>query len=720
MRGWAVGAGSAVESVELLHDGGVLARSTPDVPRPDIEQSLPDVPAEQQVGFFLSINALALELDFELQLRALLRDGETVELATLSGRRSPLDSGYRARLQPLMVTTIGRTGSSMLVHLLGAHPGVVAYRPFRVEPRVASYWIGVLRSLSEPASYRRQMQGLNLQNPTWWLGTEGRVARRTQDAEFQDWLGSEAVQTLAGFAQSRIDDVYTRIAGLQQRPDVAYFAEKYQPDAVPRLMWELYPDAREVVLVRDFRDMLCSILAFNAKRGVQGFGRDRAASDAEFVDEMGKPADALARSWEQRASRAHLIRYEDLVSRPAETVEGLLDYAGLDSGRSGRAGNARRAGPGGRRGHQAPHHQRRSRRVDRPLARGARSRAAGALRAGLRAGARGLRLSGRGALRIAVRTVLFHRNFPRFSGGALKVWDYFNHILSAPGYNALIKFAPGSTWDESNPWSNAREHVLEPDADVRPDMLFLAGNDWLQLPEAERDESPVPVINYVAHVRHADPDDHLGRYDFLAHKAIRICMSYEVEEAILATGRVRGPTFAIPGSIDFDEVLGGREGRERDIDLLIVANKRPRLGRRLAARLQRPGRRLHLIDRLVLRSDALDLVSRARVTLFLPNRKEGFFLPALEGMALGTIVVCPDCIGNRSFCLDGVNCFRPDYVEDRMVEAAESALAEAPGLGAMLEAGAEMARRHDLQGRETRLPGDPRQGGRALGKRLSR
>ena len=332
VRGWAVGAGSPVEAVELLHHGGVLARSAPDVPRADIEQSLAGVPADQQVGFFLSVNALALELDFELQLRAVLGDGETVELATLTGRRSPLDSGYRTRLQPLMVTTIGRTGSSMLVHLLGAHPSVVAYRPFRVEPRVASYWIGVLRSLSEPASYRRQMQGRNLQDPTWWLGTEGRVARRTQDTEFQDWLGSEAVQTLAGFAQSRIDDVYARIAGLQQRPGAAYFAEKYQPDAVPPLMWELYPGAREVVLVRDFRDMLCSILAFNAKRGVQGFGRDRAASDEEFVDEMGKPAVALARSWEQRASRAHLIRYEDLVARPAETVEGLLDYVGIDSG----------------------------------------------------------------------------------------------------------------------------------------------------------------------------------------------------------------------------------------------------------------------------------------------------------------------------------------------------------------------------------------------------
>ena len=35
---------------------------------------------------------------------------------------------------------------------------------------------------------------------------------------------------------------------------------------------ELYPDAREVFLVRDFRDMVASIFAFNRKRGVRGFG----------------------------------------------------------------------------------------------------------------------------------------------------------------------------------------------------------------------------------------------------------------------------------------------------------------------------------------------------------------------------------------------------------------------------------------------------------------
>jgi len=52
--------------------------------------------------------------------------------------------------------------------------------------------------------------------------------------------------------------------------------------------------------------------------------------------------------------------------------------------------------------------------------------------------------------------------------------------------------------------------------------------------------------------------------------------------------------------------------------------------------------------------------------VFLPNQKEGegFYLPALEGMAVGTLVIFPDCIGNRSFCLSGYNCFRPDYTTE--------------------------------------------------------
>ncbi len=333
LRGWVLGRRARVEAVEVLYAGACLWRVPTDVRRRDVAESFPDAEGAEHSGFFVPVNSLSLPPEFELLVVAALSDGTRVELAEIRGSRQALRFDLEPRLRPLMVTTIGRTGSSMLVHLLGAHPAVVAYRPFRTEPRVASYWIGVLRALSEPASYRRQiLQAQNLHDPTWWLGREGRLPRRTLDREFQDWLGSDAVESLAELCRSRIDAVYSRIADLFDRPDATYFTEKFQPDAVPDLVWELYPNAREIVLVRDFRDMLCSMLAFNAKRGIQGFGRQRADSDSEFVEEIGKPAKALARSWERRSGQAHLVRYEELVADPARTLEAILRYADLDSG----------------------------------------------------------------------------------------------------------------------------------------------------------------------------------------------------------------------------------------------------------------------------------------------------------------------------------------------------------------------------------------------------
>jgi glycosyltransferase involved in cell wall biosynthesis len=65
----------------------------------------------------------------------------------------------------------------------------------------------------------------------------------------------------------------------------------------------------------------------------------------------------------------------------------------------------------------------------------------------------------------------------------------------------------------------------------------------------------------------------------------------------------------------------------------------------------------------------------ARVVVVLPNLVEGFCLPALEAMALGAIVVIPDVVGNRSFCIDGVTCLMPEFENDAVVAAAERALA---------------------------------------------
>ncbi len=53
-------------------------------------------------------------------------------------------------------------------------------------------------------------------------------------------------------------------------------------------------------------------------------------------------------------------------------------------------------------------------------------------------------------------------------------------------------------------------------------------------------------------------------------------------------------------------------------------------------------------------------------------------MPALEAMACGALVVCPDCVGNRDFCHDGVNCFRPNYEVNDIIATIYRALAVSP------------------------------------------
>lgn len=294
-----------------------------------------------------------------------------------------------------------------------------------------------------------------------------------------------------------------------------------------------------------------------------------------------------------------------------------------------------------------------------------------------------------------MKTVLFYRHFRRFHGGHLKVWDYFNHVIAAADFEPRIAFSPRTSWDETNPWRNAREYVVgESDwSAIQPDVFFVAGRDW-QMVDRHSAAGSTPVINYVQHMRHADEES--TRFEFLRRKATRICISEQVATALLETGLTEGPLVVIPDGIDVEMLRPSAPG-EHSVDLLIVGLKQPALARQLGERLSDPGRTLDVLTERLPRPQFLSRLRRAQVTLFLPNHTEGFYLPALEGMALGTLVVCPDVVGNRSFCFPGHNAMRPAYAAEDVVRAAEVALTLDPYEAARLRAHArETAEHHSL------------------------
>jgi glycosyltransferase involved in cell wall biosynthesis len=211
---------------------------------------------------------------------------------------------------------------------------------------------------------------------------------------------------------------------------------------------------------------------------------------------------------------------------------------------------------------------------------------------------------------------------------------------------------------------------------VHPDVRFLAGRDWAKLRRREQREPQVPILNLIQHVRHTEPED--PRYPFLTRRAIRICVSAPVADAVRGVhaelGIEAGPVLTIPAAIDLAALPAPPGPEARPVDLLVVATKRPDQGELVHNHLARPGRTTRLLATRVPREELLTALTEARVTVFLPNPTEGFYLPSLEGMALGTLVVCPDCVGNREHCQPSENCFRPAYDLDEIVEQAEVAL----------------------------------------------
>ena len=190
-------------------------------------------------------------------------------------------------------------------------------------------------------------------------------------------------------------------------------------------------------------------------------------------------------------------------------------------------------------------------------------------------------------------------------------------------------------------------------------MLFLAGMDWRYLFTRGLHTLDNPRINLVQGVRHAREGTELHRY--LSERAVRICVSRQVSDAVSATGRVAGPVLTIPNGIDVAPFEPAGDGTpagyaNRRVGAVVVGYKRPGLARALSERLGADGMDHRLVTETVERSEFLSLLAESRVAVCLPLAEEGFYLPALEAMASGCIVVTMDCVGNRGVCRHDENC----------------------------------------------------------------
>jgi len=301
----------------------------------------------------------------------------------------------------------------------------------------------------------------------------------------------------------------------------------------------------------------------------------------------------------------------------------------------------------------------------------------------------------------AGRSILFYRDYRRFAGGHLKMLHYFRH-LRRMGFDTRVFFTMESKLGSGDPWLREADRFLDDWRPASADILFLGGMDWTALDGRGELVERIPIINFIQSVRHATAGTAL--YQFLGRRAVRICCSDEVSEALLASGAANGPLYSINNGIDLSELPIAVPFEKKSCRVVIAGLKNPEFANRLRERLAAKNVEVVCLTDFMQRGSFLDALNSSTVVVALPAEQEGLFGVPLEAMALNSIVVTPLVPGNRLVCKDGVNCFAPDYTVDAVVVSTLAALAIPPDQRAkLLAAATETVRQHSIEEEFDRL-----------------
>jgi hypothetical protein len=334
MGGWVVGRIARAQEVQVLLDGALLRRAPIIRERPDVAALFPGEPGVESPGFRLRLGLLGLPSPADLELCVELADGSPLHIGTITVSHTPLAVEPTPLLSPILVTSLGRMGTTWLMTLLAQHPEIVVHPQYPHELGFARYLVHLFGVACAPADH------VDSSHPDTFSKEVARIGHNpffgdflAADEEMNGWFSSRGPALMCRYVQQATDEFYGCVAARENTSTPRFFAEKSLPDHLPYLFHDLYQGTREVILVRDIRDVVCSALAFNAKRGTSSFGREWLEDDLGFVEQLHQDLERLVVSWRRRSERALLVRYEDLVTNPDTTVAAIFDHIGVRASR---------------------------------------------------------------------------------------------------------------------------------------------------------------------------------------------------------------------------------------------------------------------------------------------------------------------------------------------------------------------------------------------------
>lgn len=211
----------------------------------------------------------------------------------------------------------GRSGSTLMMQVLGTGREIVFDRRYPSEYRFLSYFCRLAEQMTEPFDEQRHVGVTPFffgDRPSW-----GPIPFATEVID----VAALRAPLVRGLWTAWSDEV------LQTAPDARFYAEKI---AVPIAdVRSTGLGVRTIDLVRDPRDVLASIRAFTA-RGIDGFGRTPGIDEDAYLDAfVGRTARHLDELLEDADdATTTIVRYEELVADLATVADRLGSWLGVE------------------------------------------------------------------------------------------------------------------------------------------------------------------------------------------------------------------------------------------------------------------------------------------------------------------------------------------------------------------------------------------------------
>ena len=165
-----------------------------------------------------------------------------------------------------------------------------------------------------------------------------------------------------------------------------------------------------------------------------------------------------------------------------------------------------------------------------------------------------------------------------------------------------------------------------------------------------------------------------GGYAFrlLTKKMRRICITSEVFKSIEPYVTHKKLLEIIPHGFDFD--IFDKPPEKNDKKVLLVNLFKGDFGLKVVKYFQNDKRisNINICRKGISWQDLIKNYKKSSIFISTPLPEEGLYLPGLEAMAAGNLVVTPDCYGNRFYCDFKENSIKVQYNSfDEYIEAIE-------------------------------------------------